>query len=165
MTGGPPSWVYKRFANPLLRTLVLRAGLGRRGDQNVMRVLRVRGRRTGRLYDVPVRMSTWNDKRYVVSLLSGGDAQWARNLRAAGTAHLLVGATVEPVVAHEIQAEEKSEFLTWYCQQPAHRTNVRSGLGADPSNVTPAEIDLMARQHAVFYLEPAETADRSRPAG
>jgi deazaflavin-dependent oxidoreductase (nitroreductase family) len=153
MTRGVSPWVYKRFANPLLRTLVLRFGLGRRGDQNVMRVLRVQGRRSGRLYDVPVRISTWNGSRHVVSLLGGGDAQWARNLRAAGAAHLLVGTTVEPVVAHEIQAEEKSEFFTWYCRQPAHRTNVRSGLGVDPSDVSPTEIDLMARQHAVFRLE------------
>jgi hypothetical protein len=44
----PPTWVRTRLANPLFRVLVLRAGLGRRGDQNLMRVLRVRGRRSGR---------------------------------------------------------------------------------------------------------------------
>jgi deazaflavin-dependent oxidoreductase (nitroreductase family) len=149
----PPSWVRVRLVNPLLRALVLRARLGRRGDQNVMRILRVRGRRSGRLYDVPVRIAALNGQRYVVSLL--GASQWARNLRAAGAAQLLVGASVEPVVAREIQAEEKGAFLAWYCQQPEHRLSVRYGLNADTANLTPAEADRLARQYPVFQLEPA----------
>jgi deazaflavin-dependent oxidoreductase (nitroreductase family) len=149
----PPTWVRVRLVNPLLRALVLRAGLGRRGDQNLMRVLRVRGRRSGRLYEVPVRIATWKGQRYIVSLL--GESQWARNLRAAGAAQLLLGRQVEPVVAREIHAEDKAAFLTWYCQQPEHRLSVRYGLRADPANLTPAEVDRLARQYPVLRLEPA----------
>jgi hypothetical protein len=47
-------------------------------------VLRVRGRRSGRTYEVPVRIAGWNGQRYVVSVQ--GESQWARNLRAAGEA-------------------------------------------------------------------------------
>jgi deazaflavin-dependent oxidoreductase (nitroreductase family) len=154
----PPTWVRRRLVNPLLRALVLRAGLGRRGDQNVMRVLRVRGRRSGRSYDVPVRIAAWDGRRYILSLL--GESQWARNLRAAGTAHLLVDTSVEPVVARELHAEEKAAFLAWYCQQPEHRLSVRSGLKADPANLTPAEADRLARQYPVFRLESAGIVDQ-----
>ena len=150
-----PTWVRIRLVNPLLRVLVLRAGLGHRGDQNLMRVVRVRGRRSGRLYEVPVRIAAWKGQRYIVSLQ--GESQWARNLRAAGTAQLLVGTSVEPVVAREIQAEEKAAFLAWYCQQPDHRLSVRYGLKADTANLTAAEADRLARQHPVFRLEPAGT--------
>jgi deazaflavin-dependent oxidoreductase (nitroreductase family) len=131
---------------------VRRAGLGRRGDRNVMRLLRVRGRRSGRDYDVPVRIAARDGKRYVVSLL--GEAQWVRNLRAAGTAHLLVGADAEPVVAHEIRAEEKVDFLRWYCRQPDHRLSVRAGLKANPKRLTSAEIDRLVREHPIFQLDP-----------
>jgi deazaflavin-dependent oxidoreductase (nitroreductase family) len=156
----PPTWVRVRLVNPLLRALVLRAGLGRRGDQNLMRVLRVQGRRSGRLYEVPMRIATWDGQRYIVSLQ--GDSQWARNLRAAGTAQLLVGTSVEPVVAREIQAEEKAAFLAWYCQQPDHQLSVRYGLKADTANLTPAEVDRLARQYPVFRLEPAGTPRRGK---
>jgi deazaflavin-dependent oxidoreductase (nitroreductase family) len=151
----PPSWVRRRLVNPLLRVLVLRAGLGRRGDQNLMRVLRVRGRRSGRAYEIPVRIAAWDGRRYVLSLL--GEAQWVRNLRAAGTAQLLVGRQVEPVVARELHGQEKAAFLAWYCQQPEHRLSVRSGLKADPANLTAAEADRLARQYPVFRLESAGT--------
>jgi deazaflavin-dependent oxidoreductase (nitroreductase family) len=148
-----PTWVRVRLVNPLVRVLVRRAGLGRRGDRNLMRLLRVRGRRSGREYDVPVRIAAWDGKRYVVSLL--GEAQWVRNLRAAGTARLLGGAHPEPVVAQEIRAEEKVAFLYWYCRQRDHRLSVRAGLKADPANLTSAEIDRLVHQHPVFRLDPA----------
>jgi len=163
-----PTWVRVRLVNPLFRALVLRAGLGRRdrGGQDVMRVLRVRGRRSGRSYDVPVRIATWDGQRHVLSML--GEAQWVRNLRAAGAAQLLVGTSVEPVAARELQAEEKAAFLTWYCQHPAYRLRARTALGADTANLTPAEVDRLARKYPVFRLEPAgtpghgEQADASR---
>lgn len=150
-----PTWVRTRLVNPLFRVLVLRAGLGRRsrGGQDLMRVLRVRGRRSGRLYEVPVRIATWNGRRYVLSML--GEAQWVRNLRAAGAAQLLLGSSVEPVVARELQAQEKAAFLVWYCQHPAYRLRARIALGADTANLTPAEVDRLARQYPVFRLEPA----------
>jgi deazaflavin-dependent oxidoreductase (nitroreductase family) len=159
-----PTWVRTRLVDPLFRVLVLRAGLGRRGrgDQDVMRVLRVRGRRSGRSYDVPVRIATWNDQRCVLSML--GEAQWVRNLRAAGEAQLLVGRQVEPVVAREIQAEEKAAFLTWYCQHPAYRLRARYALRADTANLTPAEVDRLARQYPVFRLEPAAALGQGKQA-
>ncbi|HEY5988170.1 MAG TPA: nitroreductase/quinone reductase family protein [Streptosporangiaceae bacterium] len=148
-----PSWVRVRLVNPLFRFLVLRAGLGRRGEQNLMRVLRVRGRRSGREHEVPVRIAAWNGNRYVVSLL--GEAEWARNLRAAGTAQLLVGTSIEPVTAREIRAKEKQAFLLWYCQHPAHRLSARAGLKVDPANLTQADIDRVDREHPIFRLDPA----------
>ncbi len=159
-----PTWVRVRLVNPLFRTLVLRAGLGRRGrgGQDVMRVLRVRGRRSGRSYDVPVRIATWDGQRYILSML--GEAQWVRNLRAAGAAQLLVGTSVEPVAAREIWAEEKAAFLTWYCQHPAYRLRARTALRADTANLTPAEVDRLARRYPVFRLEPADTPGQGEQA-
>jgi len=148
-----PTWVRVRLVNPLLRLLVLRASPGRRGEQNLMRVLRVRGRRSGREHEVPVRIAAWNGHRYLVSLL--GEAEWARNLRVASAAQLLAGTTVEPVIAREIRAGEKQAFLLWYCQHPANRLSARAGLKVDPARLTQADIDRVARQHPIFRLDPA----------
>src|SRR5690242_3195428 len=108
----PPSHLRVALINPILRVMVLRFGLGSSGEQDVMRVLRVRGRKSGREYDVPVRIAVWEGQHYVLSML--GEAQWVRNLRAAGEAQLVVGKTVENIHTQEILGEEKMAFLTWY---------------------------------------------------
>jgi deazaflavin-dependent oxidoreductase (nitroreductase family) len=148
-----PTWIRTRLVNPLARALVLRGRAGRDGEQNLMRVLRVPGRRTGRPQEVPVRVATWRNAWYIVSLL--GDAQWARNLRAAGTAELLVGNRVEPVVGYEIQGAEKVAFLDWYCRQPEHRLSVRAGLKVAPGKLTAAGTEWVVRQYPIFRLNPA----------
>jgi deazaflavin-dependent oxidoreductase (nitroreductase family) len=151
-----PTWVRVKIVNPVLSALVLRTGLGRRGEQNLLRVLRVRGRRSGREYDTPVRIAIRGGTRYVVSLL--GEAQWVRNLRAAGTAQLLVGTSAEPVHSYEIGGEEKVAFLEWYCRQPAHRLSVRAGLKVNPVQLTSADISRLVRHHPIFRLDPAGVA-------
>jgi deazaflavin-dependent oxidoreductase (nitroreductase family) len=65
-----------------------------------MRVLEVRGRRTGRLYQRPVAVAAIDGHRYIVSLW--GESQWARNLRAGAGAKLRLGGWIEPVEAHEL---------------------------------------------------------------
>jgi deazaflavin-dependent oxidoreductase (nitroreductase family) len=135
--------------NPILRFLVLRCGVGSRDNQDILRILRVRGRKSGRLYDVPVRIAVLNDRRYILAML--GESQWVRNLRAVDIAQLMAGKKVEPIRADEIQGEEKAAFLTWYIQQYAQRA--RYGLKADTMHVTPAEIARLARLYPVFRLE------------
>jgi deazaflavin-dependent oxidoreductase (nitroreductase family) len=139
--------VYRRILNPVVRTLALR-GLGTSGDQNVLRILRVHGRHSGRLHELPVRLAVRDGRRYVVSVL--GDAEWVRNLRAAGTAGLRLGTDVEPVAAREILGEEKAAFIRWYCQLPDNRLSVRFGLGVDSSDLTTAGIERISREHPVF---------------
>ena len=124
-----------------------------------MRVLRVRGRRSGREFDVPIRVAVRDGERYVVSLL--GQTEWARNLRAAGTAQLVAGTAVETVTAHELSTVDKREFLAWYCGVPAHGLSVRAGLKLDPADPAPDDLARAARQHPVFRLvsSPAPRRD------
>lgn len=69
--------------------------------------------------------SKWNRHRYLVSVQ--GESQWARNLRAAGSAQLPVGTS-----SQSPRTSEKTAFVGWYCRQPEHRLSVRYGLKADP---------------------------------
>ena len=148
-----PSQFRVRVINPVLRYLVLQCNLGSSGEQDVMRVLRVRGRKSGRTYDVPVRIAMLNEQRYILSML--GNSQWARNLRAESTAELIVGATIEPIHAEEIQGDDKTAFLQWYCQHPQYEMRARFALKADTKHLTPTEIDRLASLYPVFRLEIA----------
>ena len=137
--------------NPIFHFLVLKFGLGTRGNQDVLRILRVRGRTSGRAHEIPVRIASMDGQRYVISML--GESQWARNLRAAGEAQLLAGANVESFRAKEIMGEEKAVFLTWYCQHPEFAQRARFALKADADQLTPAEIQRLCELWPVFRLD------------
>ena len=55
--------------NPIFHFLVLKFGLGTRADQDALRILRVRGRTTGRIYEIPVRIAKLDGQRYLLSML------------------------------------------------------------------------------------------------
>jgi deazaflavin-dependent oxidoreductase (nitroreductase family) len=125
---------------------------------DLLRILRVRGRTSGRLYEMPVRVAVLSDQRYIISML--GETQWARNLRTAGTAQLIVGKTVESIRAHEIQDGEKTAVLRRCCQyqqfeQRAHFT-LKMVFKVKVKHLASAQIDLLASVWSVFRLEPEE---------
>src|ERR1700680_4929712 len=85
-----PTWFRVHFWDPLARFMIRRGLSGKESaDGSGMRVLEVRGRKTGRLYQRPVAVAAVAGRRYVVSLW--GESQWVQNLRAALTAQRQVG--------------------------------------------------------------------------
>jgi deazaflavin-dependent oxidoreductase (nitroreductase family) len=146
-----PTWVRRALVNPVARFLVLR-GLTGRAEQNLMRVLRVAGRRTGRPHDVPIRVAVKDGQHYVVSLL--GETEWARNLRAAGTATVLDGPRATTVRAEELTPRESAAFLRWYVTIPEHGLSVRAGLRINPRRPDPEGLRRAAEGHPVFRLVP-----------
>jgi deazaflavin-dependent oxidoreductase (nitroreductase family) len=146
-----PTWVRRALVNPVARFVVLR-GLTGGADQNLMRVLRVAGRRTGRPYDVPIRVAVKDGQHYVVSL--SGETEWARNLRAASTATVLDGPRAENVRSEELTAPESEAFLRWYVTVPEHGLSVRAGLRINPRRPDPEGLWRAAQQHPVFRLVP-----------
>lgn len=139
------------IVNPIFHFLVLQFGIGTSGDQDFLRILRVHGRKTGRIYEIPVRIAIMNGQRYLMSML--GETQWVRNLRASHSAQLLAGRIVERIRVDEIEGEEKSAFLTWYCKHPKYEQRARYGLKADIEHLTPIEIERLALLYPVFRLE------------
>ena len=150
-----PTWVRQALVNPVARFLVLRGLAGGRDTQNRMAVLRVPGRKSGRLYDVPVRIAVRDGARYVVSLT--GETEWARNLRAAAGGSLVGRDRTEAVTATELGADEKLHFLRWYCTVRAHRLSARAGLRVDPRRPSADDLARAVREHPVFRLVTAET--------
>lgn len=146
------------IVNPILRFLVLQFGLGTSGDQDFLRILRLRGRKSGRIYEIPVRIAIMDGRRYLMSML--GETQWVHNLRANGAAQLLAGRTVEQIYVDEIKGEEKADFLIWYCQHPQYEQRARYGLRADTKHITTIELERLARLYPVFRLERRKTNEQ-----
>jgi deazaflavin-dependent oxidoreductase (nitroreductase family) len=141
--------------DPLARFMI-RRGLGDSHDGSGMRVLEVRGRKTGRLYERPVAVAAIGGHRYIVSVW--GESQWARNLRAGATAKLRLGSRIEPVEAHELgEGEEKAAIMLAICRQ--YRFFARD-LKVDPKQVTIEEARELAARRPVFRIEA--TVDRSQ---
>jgi deazaflavin-dependent oxidoreductase (nitroreductase family) len=79
------------------------------------RMLRVRGRRSGEPRMTLVNLLVVGGDRYLVA--PRGHTQWVRNLRAAGTAELVLGRRVEPVRAVELADEDKLPVLRAYLKR------------------------------------------------
>lgn len=80
-----------------------------------VRMLRVHGRRSGKLRTTPVMVLHFGDFRYLVA--PRGDTDWARNLRAAGWGELTRGRQVERVDATEVHGEERAAAVAAYVRR------------------------------------------------
>jgi F420H(2)-dependent quinone reductase len=148
---GPFRYFY-RVINPITRMLVRRFGVAGPSD-DLLRVLRVRGRTSGRPYEVPVRINTLNGERFVVAMF--GTAQWVRNLRATCEAEIVLGKAAEPVKVHELRGEDKVAFVTAYVSEPKLAKRVKAAIGVDPENLSPDAFQRAIAELPVFRLEIA----------
>jgi deazaflavin-dependent oxidoreductase (nitroreductase family) len=97
------------------------------------RILRVRGRSSGQWRTNPVNLLSHEGERYLVA--PRGEAQWVRNLRAAGGGELLVGRRVEPFTATELADEQKPAVLRAYLERWKFEVGrFFDGVGPDASD-------------------------------
>ncbi|MEW9555494.1 nitroreductase family deazaflavin-dependent oxidoreductase [Nonomuraea sp. NPDC050783] len=116
-------------------------------------VLKVAGRRSGDTTSVPVVVTALRDAEFLVSML-GPEANWVRNVRAAGGRATLrrVGRET-PILLEEVPVEHRAEILRRYLTAaPGARPHLRVGPAASP-----AELRRIAPRHPVFRI-------RERPA-
>jgi deazaflavin-dependent oxidoreductase (nitroreductase family) len=149
--------IYRRVVNPVIRLAVLRLGAGGSGVKPLA-ILRVQGRKTGRVREVPVGVVALDEHRYVMTML--GNEQWARNLRAAGGGQLVSRKRAREVTAREITGQEKTAFLARCCQhrqweRPA-RIALKSAFGRTVKHLGEPEIDLLGQVWFVFQLLDAD---------
>src|ERR1700691_5111908 len=88
-----------------------RAGISIMGS----RVLAVRGRKSGEWRTTPVNLLTLDGATYLVA--PRGQAQWVRNLRAAGGGELRVGRRVQRFTATELADQDKPPVLRAYLKR------------------------------------------------
>jgi deazaflavin-dependent oxidoreductase (nitroreductase family) len=99
-----------RVFNSTVATLT-RAGISIMGS----RVLAVRGRKSGEWRTTPVNLLTVDGTRYLVA--PRGQAQWVRNMRAAGQGELRVGRRTERFTATEMADGDKPPVLRAYLRK------------------------------------------------
>ncbi len=126
--------------------LMTRLGLG----AGYRRILSVRGRRTGKVYSVPVDVMTDGDGRWLVAPY--GEVGWVRNARAAGEVTLARGGHRETVRVEELSAEERAPVLRKYLTEVPV---TRPYFDVTPSS-SDQEFTAEAPKHPVFRILPTE---------
>lgn len=117
-----------RFFNRLMGRLV-RLGFA----PGYMRLLEVRGRKSGKTFTTPVNLLEFNGRRWLVA--ARGETAWARNARAAGHVVLRRGSRTESLVVRELADADKPEvikaFLDRFASQVQRFFDVPAGAPAD----------------------------------
>jgi deazaflavin-dependent oxidoreductase (nitroreductase family) len=140
-----PGWFTRRVFNPAVAGLT-RIGISLFGS----RVLRVRGRRSGEWRETPVNPLTYESGRYLVA--PRGEAQWVRNLRAAGGGELRVGRRREPFTATEVTDEAvKLPVVREYLRR--WKWEVGQFFGGVGPDSPESELARIAPDHPVFRIE------------
>ena len=144
--GSPPRWL--KHVN---KVIILMNRLGLTIENGA--VLTVAGRRTGAPRRLPVSVMRWEGQRY---LLAGyPDAEWPRNVRAAGgAATLSVARRVESIRLSELDAAAAEPILRAWPARIPKGAKIMLDAGVVP-DVTPGSFAALAGRCAVFRIEVA----------
>jgi hypothetical protein len=145
--GGRPNWA----ARVLDRGTA--AVYARGVSPNYLVTLEVPGRRSGRTIRFPLVMAVVGGERYLVSML-GQNANWVRNVRAAGGDATLRHGRREEVRLEELVVDRRAPVLETYLKRAP---NARAHLPV-PKDVPLAEFERVAPRFPVFRVVPRSNA-------
>jgi hypothetical protein len=115
---------------------------------NYLVTLEVVGRQSGKVIGFPLAMVVIQGERYLVSML-GEDANWVKNVKAAGGKAQLVHGKREQVLLEEMDASQRAPILKPYLQiAPGARPHIPISKDAPL-----AEFEKIAAQFPVFRLK------------
>ena len=116
------------------------------GPKRIVR-LEVRGRRTGRRRSFPVVLADHEGQRYLVAML-GKEANWVRNVRAAGGKAVLRHGRREDVVLDEVDPSMRAPILRRYLEvAPGGRAHFPINQGAPLE-----QFEQISEQYPVFRI-------------
>jgi deazaflavin-dependent oxidoreductase (nitroreductase family) len=134
--------VAERFFNRLFGVLV---GWGIGLPHNYL--LQVEGRKTGRIYSMPVNILDYKGKRYLVA--PRGETQWVRNARVSRRVWLKKGRTRQSFTLRSLSDPEKPEILREYLNR--YKTPVQRYFPV-PAGAPLEAFSPVASQYPVFEL-------------
>ncbi len=109
--------------------------------------LEVKGRHSGRVRSNPVTWVEHDGQRYLVS--PRGEAEWVRNVRAAGGEAVIHRRGRQTVRLEETPAEERAPIIKAYLVKTARAT--QQHFGVDPKAEI-EEFEGIAARHPVFRI-------------
>ena len=116
------------------------------GPKRIVR-LEVRGRRTGRRLSFPVVIADYEGRRYLVAML-GKEANWVRNVRAAGGKAALRHGRREEVILKETDPSMRAPILRRYLEvAPGGRAHLPIDQDAPLE-----QFEQIAEQYPVFRI-------------
>jgi deazaflavin-dependent oxidoreductase (nitroreductase family) len=139
---------FEQFFNGLMGKLV---GLG--VGPGYMRLLQVKGRKTGRIFSTPVNLIEVGGQRYLVA--ARGDTAWSRNARVSGEVTLKRGSRAERCAVQLVPEADRpavlKAFLDKYASQVQRFFPVQAGSPVEAFRE-------MAPTAPVFELRPFGTS-------
>ena len=115
-------------------------------------VIIVTGRKTGKIYELPLNITPSEGGYFATSLR---DRTWWRNLRGGAAATLLIGGKPLPVQCEVIEASQAvvAELAQYFIQNPglAHYFDVKTGPDGCPD---PADLARAAMVRVAIRLRP-----------
>lgn len=158
-------WLYRggrpgRLARAMNRLSAVQFAAGLLSPRRAM-TLEVTGRRSGRPISLPVVVADHEGQRYLVSML-GENAQWVRNVRAAGGRAVLRRHGRQDVSLEEVEPALRAPILRRYLQlAPGARPHLPVRRDAPLG-----EFERIASRYPVFRINPiAPARRRARPVG
>lgn len=114
---------------------------------NYLVTLEVTGRQSGKTIDFPLAMTVMNGERYLVSML-GENANWVRNVRAAGGKARLRHGIGEDVFLKEVDVAKRAPILKAFLQ---HAPGARPHIPVD-RDAPLSEFEKIASRYPVFRV-------------
>ncbi len=115
---------------------------------NYLVTLELVGRQSGKTISFPLAMIVMHGERYLVSML-GTDANWVRNVEAAGGRARLRHGISEHVLLKEVEVSQRAPILKAYLHRaPGARPHILVSKDAPI-----AEFEKIASQYPVFRVE------------
>jgi deazaflavin-dependent oxidoreductase (nitroreductase family) len=147
-------WLYRggrpqRSAKALNRLWATAFAAGRLSPDNAM-TLEVCGRRTGRTVAFPVVVAEYRGERYLVSML-GENANWVRNVRAAGGRAVLRRRGAQHIQLREVAPADRAPILRAYLNAaPGARPHIPVDRHAPLE-----DFERIAARYPAFRITPA----------
>ncbi len=142
-----PSRIEALFNRLLGKLVALGMGPG------YMRVLDVRGRKSGRVLSTPVNLLELNGVQYLVA--PRGNTHWVRNARAAGRVRLRRGRRSVSYRVEEIPRQERPDVLREYLKKYAREVQRYFSVEAGADREA---FFAIAAEHPVFRLHVTDEA-------
>ena len=139
------------YRRPMMLTRIMNRGMGWLASLGLtssrMITLEVKGRRSGQTHSTVMNMVEYEGARYVVS--PRGEAEWVRNVRAAGGEAVIRHRGRRSVRLEEVAAEQRAPILRKYLGENAMST--KRHFGVDPK-ADVAEFAAVAGRHPAFRV-------------